>query len=161
MCLAGFRLLLAPPYIVERSNYVSKKAVGVKQSCSLMSLAAVGGILQNPIPVCSRAMPLAAVQREADGFRALLKEAEVLMTDSCLPHAQFVVATFFTPTLFYLLFLEGKQLKRDGKVHPELPFNPVLSESEWRGQLKDSPVKTVIEITFLSIHGFALLTVSR
>lgn len=112
-----------------------------------MSLAAAVGILQNPIPVCSRAMALAAVQSEADGFRALLREAEVLMTDGFLPHAQFAVAIFFIPTLFYLLFLKGKQLRRGGKVHPELLFSPVALESEWRGQLRESPAKTVQKLS--------------
>lgn len=52
VCLAGFRLLLVPPYRVERTNYVRKKVLGVNQSCSALSLAAAGGILQKLIPVC-------------------------------------------------------------------------------------------------------------
>lgn len=40
------------------------------------------------------------------------------------------------PTLFYLLFLEAKQLRRGVQLYPELSFSPVALESEWMGQLK-------------------------
>lgn len=53
-----------------KDRLCQQEMMGVRQSCSLVCLAAAMGILQKSIPVCSRAMALAAVQRKADGFTA-------------------------------------------------------------------------------------------
>lgn len=147
-------------YIVERSNYGRRKVVGVKQSCSLVSLAAAVGILQKAYP-CVQQSHASGSGAEGGWWIQCSSERSAGSNDWWLSAPWTTCSgNFFTPTLFYLLFLEGKQLRRGVKVHPELLFSPVALESEWRGQMKQPPVKTGTEIIFLSVPGFALFTVS-
>lgn len=156
MCLAGFRLLFyltwwKGPIMSGRKWWEWNKAA---PSCLWQLL---WESYRNLSPCVAE--PLAAGQREADGFRA--PERSRGSNDWWLPAPCTICSSnFFTPTLFYLLFLEGKELRRGGKVHAELLFSPVALESECRGKLKESPVKTATEMIFLSVHGFALLMVS-
>lgn len=117
-----------------------------------MSLAAAVGILQKPFPV-------APVQREADRFRALLREAELLMIDGCLPHEPFVVAIFHSSPV--LSPFSGRKTIGEGCQGPSrAPVFPSCLRMRVEGAVKTCEnCENRYRNIFLSVHEFALLTV--
>lgn len=139
--LSGFRLLLVAIYFFilfcGKDQLCQEESGGLKQMLPQLSLAlaAAVGIPQQVFSRgCSRAVPLAPVEQEADGPSVLLREGS---NTWCLAATSATCNdNLSNPAPFYLLFLEERQLRSRVKLYPELPFSLIALESEWMGQLK-------------------------
>lgn len=127
MLLSGFRLLLVAIYFLilfcGKDQLCQEESGGLKQMLPQLSLAlaAAVGIPQKVFPCgCSRAVPLAPVEWEADGPSVLLREGS---------NTWWLAATSATcndnlsnPAPFHLLFLEERQLRSGVKHIQSSPF---------------------------------------
>lgn len=126
---------------------------------ALLCLCQLVRILQETYP-CVQQSPASDSSAEGGWWTQCSSERSWGSNDWCMSTPWTTSSgNFFTSTLFHLLFLEGKQLRRGVKGHPELLFSPVAFDWEWRVSW-NSHVKTGTEVIFLSVPDFALLTVS-